>query len=44
MVVIFFGLLAAVCGTGAGEAPYYRDLFSDTWVGHDALTSVSPHY
>ena len=28
----------------AGEAPYYRDLFSDTWVGHDALGRNMPTY
>src|ERR1035438_9882748 len=44
LVVIHFGLLAAVNGTRAGEAPYYRDLFSDTWVGHDALgRNMSPY-
>jgi len=37
LIVIIFDLLAAASGKGAGEAPYYRDLFSDTWVGHDAL-------
>ena len=27
-----------------GEAPYYRDLYSDTWVGHDALGRNMPPY
>ena len=30
-------LLGAASNTLAGDAPYYRDLYSDTWVGHDAL-------
>jgi hypothetical protein len=33
---IFLGILAMASGMNAGEAPYYRDLFADTWVGHDA--------
>ncbi len=37
LFVILFGLLGATNGASAGEASYYRDLFSDTWVGHDAL-------
>ena len=42
--MVFFGLLTAGSGAGAGEAPYYRDLFSDTWVGHDALGRNLPTF
>ena len=38
------GLLAAVSGACAGESPYYRDLFPDTWVAHDALGRNMPAY
>jgi hypothetical protein len=38
------GLLGVVSGTSAGEAPYYRDLFPDVWVGHDALGRNMPTY
>ena len=41
---ILGGLLCAASSTSAGEAPYYRDLFSDTWVGHDALGRNMPPY
>src|SRR5271169_427209 len=44
LVMVFFGLLTAGTGAGAGEAPYYRDLFSDTWVGHDALRRNVPTF
>jgi len=37
-------LFAAVSGAYADEAPYYRDLFPDTWVGHDALGRNLPTY
>ena len=30
-----------MCGA---EAPYYRDLFPDTWVGHDALGRNMPTF
>ena len=36
LFLILFGLLGTAGGTAAEEAPYYRDLFSDTWVGQDA--------
>src|SRR5881392_2865152 len=42
LFVILFGLLGAASGGHAGEAPYYRDLFPDTWVGHDALGRNMP--
>ena len=42
--VIMIGLLGATAGAYAGEAPYYRDLFSDTWAGHDALGRNLPPY
>ena len=44
LFVILFDLLWAASGAYAGEAPYYRDLFSDTWVGHDALGRNMPSY
>jgi len=42
LFVILFGLLGATNGADAGESPYYRDLFADTWVGHDALGRNMP--
>ena len=44
LFVILSGLLGATNGACAGESPYYRDLFSDTWVGHDALGRNMPSY
>src|SRR6266496_4098277 len=38
------GLFGAASGLRAGEAPYYRDLFPDTWVAHDALGRNLPAY
>ena len=35
-------LCAFGSGAHAGEAPYYRDLFPDTWVAHDALGRNMP--
>jgi hypothetical protein len=37
-------LLGVVSGTHADETPYYRDLFPDTWVAHDALGRNMPSY
>ena len=31
-------------GAKAAETPHYRDLFADTWVGHDALGRNLPPY
>jgi hypothetical protein len=36
------GLLVAADGTWAGDSAVYRDLFPDTWVGHDALGRNMP--
>ncbi len=35
--ILLAGLLGAPGMVWAGDAPYYRDLYPDTWVGHDAL-------
>jgi hypothetical protein len=43
-LLIVMGLLAAASQALAAEAPYYRDLYSDTWVGHDALGRNVPPY
>jgi hypothetical protein len=43
-LIILAGLLGAVSGGRAADAPYYRDLFPDTWVGHDALGRNMPTY
>jgi hypothetical protein len=44
----FFAILACllglVAGTLAAEAPYYRDLYPDTWVARDALGRNMPAY
>ena len=39
-----FAILLAltVSGAWAGDSPYYRDLFPDTWVAHDALGRNMP--
>ncbi|MEI2723004.1 MAG: hypothetical protein V9H26_05520 [Verrucomicrobiota bacterium] len=37
-------LLGAVNDIRAGEAPYYRDLFPDTWVAQDAIGRNLPAY
>jgi hypothetical protein len=41
-----FAILSSLLGTRRGacaeEAPYYRDLYPDTWVGHDALERNLP--
>lgn len=37
-------LLSVANGLFAAEAPYYRDLFPDTWVAHDALGRNMPSY
>src|SRR5665647_3925124 len=42
LILILSGLLGTASGALAGEAPYYRDLFPDTWVGHDALGRNMP--
>jgi len=44
LFLILFGLLGTAGGTAAEVAPYYRDLFPDTWVGHDALGRNAPTY
>jgi hypothetical protein len=44
LFVTLLGLLGATNGAYGGESPYYRDLFSDTWVGHDALGRNMPSY
>ena len=44
LFLILFGLLGTAGGTAAEIAPYYRDLFPDTWVGHDALGRNVPTY
>ena len=44
LILILSGLLGTASGALAGEAPYYRDLFPDTWVGHDALGRNMPPY
>ena len=44
LFLILFGLLGTAGGTAAKEALYYRDLFPDTWVGHDALGRNAPTY
>ena len=36
-IIITVGWLGAAGGARAGDSPDYRDLFPDTWVGHDAL-------
>ena len=43
LLTVWFWLAAAGGGWGAGM-PYYRDLFSDTWVGQDALGRKMPTY
>ena len=43
-LVIIISLLCAAGGVCAGEAPPYRDLFPDTWVGQDALGRNLPPY
>src|ERR1700690_4425898 len=40
----FSGVLGPPWGAWAGETPYYRDLFPDTWVGHDAVGRNMPSY
>lgn len=37
-------LLIAAGSAFAGDAPYYRDLFPDTWVGQDALGRHMPTF
>jgi len=44
LFVILSCLLGATTNRCAGEAPYYRDLFSDTWVAQDALGRNLPAY
>jgi hypothetical protein len=45
LFVLLAGLIGGhVSGVLAAEAPYYRDLFPDTWVGHDALGRNMPAY
>jgi len=39
LILVVLGRLA-----NAAEVPYYRDLFPDTWVGHDALGRNVPPY
>ena len=41
-LLILAGLLGAVSDLWAAERPYYRDLFPDTWVAHDALGRNMP--
>ena len=41
-LITLLGILGVASGTFAGEAPYYRDIFPDTWVGHDALGRNAP--
>jgi len=43
-LAILLGILSAVTRTYAEEAPYYRDLFPDTWVAHDALGRNMPPF
>src|SRR5207245_3201948 len=42
LVAILLGVLGAPRVSCAEEAPYYRDLFPDTWVAHDALGRNMP--
>src|SRR5262249_1749349 len=42
LFAIVLTLFGAVLDGLAAEAPYYRDLFPDTWVGHDALGRNMP--
>ena len=42
--IILLGSLGAASSTRAGEIPYYRDLFSDTWVGQDGLGRNMPPF
>src|SRR5262245_4368630 len=41
---ILLGVLVATPFTSAEEHPYYRDLFPDTWVAHDALGRNMPSF
>ncbi|MEI6077549.1 MAG: hypothetical protein WCS94_18355, partial [Verrucomicrobiota bacterium] len=42
LILVIFGLLGTTGGARAGDTPYYRDLFPDTWVGHDSLGRNMP--
>jgi len=44
LFAIGLGVLGAAKRMSAAGAPYYRDLFPDTWVGHDALGRNLPGY
>ncbi len=42
LILLALGLLGGTGGARAGDTPYYRDLFPDTWVGHDSLGRNMP--
>ena len=44
LLVTLAGRLLAGNWAVANDAPYYRDLFPDTWVAHDALGRNMPAY
>src|SRR5262249_45573019 len=44
LLAMWPALFCAVRGAHAAEGPYYRDLFADTWVGHDALGRNLPPF
>src|SRR5215472_14335241 len=44
LLAILLGVLSTAIGVRAGAPPYYRDLFADTWVGHDALGRNLPPF
>jgi len=41
-VIIMAGMAGAAGAVRAADSPYYRDLYPDTWVGHDALGRNMP--
>lgn len=43
-IAISLGLLWVGTDTTAGATAYYRDLYPDTWVAHDALGRNMPNY
>src|SRR6185295_14825372 len=44
LFVTLLGLLGAASSDCATEPSYYRDLFPDTWVAHDAVGRNMPAY
>ena len=42
LFIIMAGLLGTSGDARAGDSSHYRDLFPDTWVGHDSLGRNMP--